>query len=315
MATVITQAKSAKELNDILALRFRVLEESGRQPAQMFQFTRKLVDPVDLFPNTINVVAYNNAAAVACLRASEYSALEPIQNIGFNFQEATENLKGVCFVVDMLAMLKDFAGNHLLRKQIFRMILILMARRKLSFALCLCPEELIESLTEIGFQALQDPFESQELGQRVVPMSIKLRDFYSQFIQNISDQEIIRFQEVFYMSIFEPGEILVVQGEKGSTAYLIEEGEVEVAVQGTSEVLALSSIGKGHLIGEIAMVTNEPRTASLIAKTHTSCISFDRIDFMKLMYAEPHRSMDIFKIFSKRLQESNRKIAEIQKDL
>lgn len=315
MATVITHAKTAKELNDILSLRFRVLEEAGLRPAQMFQFTRKLVDPIDLYPNTINVIAYNNAVAVAAIRASEYSEKEALQNLSYNFFEATENLKGSCFFIDMLAMLKAYGQNQMIKKQIFRMILILLARRKVTHGLCLCPEELIDTLVEIGFQSLQDPFYSKELGQRLAPMSIKLRDFYAQFIQNISDQEIIRFQEVFYMSIFEPGEILVVQGEKGSTAYLIEEGEVEVAVQGATEVLPLSTIGKGNLIGEIAMVTNEPRTASLIAKIHTSCISFDRIDFMKLMYAEPHRTMDIFKIFSKRLKESNRKIAEIQKDL
>jgi len=314
MATVITHAKTTKELNDILELRFRVLEQSGLQASDMFKFTRKLIDPLDLYPNTINVIAYNNAVAVACIRATEYSSKERLQNISYNFSEVAENLKGVCFFIDMVAMLQEFSSRHLVKKQLFRMILILLARRQVSFAICLCPVQLTQTLTEIGFQSLQDPFYSEPLGQQVTPMSIKLRDFYTQFIQKITDQEIMRFQDAFYMSIFEAGEILVVQGEKGSTAYLIEDGEVEVVVQTPHEILPISTIGPGNLIGEVAMVTNEPRTASLIAKTSTSCISFDRIDFMKLMYSEPHRSMDIFKIFSKRLQESNRKIAEIQRE-
>ena len=134
--------------------------------------------------------------------------------------------------------------------------MILLARRKVTHGLCLCPEELIDTLVEIGFQSLQDPFYSKELGQRLAPMSIKLRDFYAQFIQNISDQEIIRFQEVFYMSIFEPGEILVVQGEKGSTAYLIEEGE---DAQKLIELLAMF-LGRRDLTLKTANKLNDLQT-------------------------------------------------------
>jgi CRP-like cAMP-binding protein len=121
----------------------------------------------------------------------------------------------------------------------------------------------------------------------------------------------MRFQEVFYCSVFEAGEVIVAQGEKGSTAYLIEDGEVEVLIKGKDQLIPISTIGRGQLIGEIAMVTNEPRTASVISKTVTSCIAFDRSEFMRLLYSQPHRSLDIFKIFSKRLSESNRRLAEV----
>jgi CRP-like cAMP-binding protein len=73
---------------------------------------------------------------------------------------------------------------------------------------------------------------------------------------------------------------------------------------------SIRTLSAGQLIGEVAMLTNDTRTASIVTKTKCPCVSFERAEFMKLLYAEPHRSMDIFKIFGKRLSESNKRLAE-----
>lgn len=78
-------------------------------------------------------------------------------------------------------------------------------------------------------------------------------------------------------------------------------------------MVSISRIPPGVLIGEVAMITNEPRTASLICAEITPCVAFDRGEFFNIMYSEPHRSVEVFKILSRRLSASNRRIAEIKK--
>ena len=102
-------------------------------------------------------------------------------------------------------------------------------------------------------------------------------------------------------------------GEKGTTAILIESGEVEVLIDKDEQIIPIATIGKGNLIGEIGLVTNETRTASIMAKTPTSCIAFDRENFMDMMTRKPNLMLDMFKVFSKRLKASNNELTKLQK--
>lgn len=313
MPTIIRLAKTTGELGDVLEMRFRALGEAGRTLSRSSQFTGRVIDHLDIFPTTLNTIAYRDGQSVAGLRAVEYDPSENLLNLAFDFRESFSSLKGSSYSLDMLALTSELTGSKAVRRQLIKMALSLIAHRGVKNAFFNCPTKLLEECESLGFKRLGDPFESEILGQEICPLAIDIDEFFNRLIQGIVDKEIVRFQEVFYYTIFDPGEVMVVEGERGSTAYLIEEGEVEVIIRKGEDLVPISTIKEGHMIGEVAMVTNEPRTASLIAKTTTSCISFDRTEFMKLMYSQPHRSLDVFKIFSKRLSDSNRRLAEMNR--
>ncbi len=313
MPTIVRLAKTSGELNDVLEMRYHTLTDSGRTLSSWSHFTERILDHLDIYPTTLNVIAYHDGKAVAGLRAARYSPNERLLNLGFDFSESAANVGGVVYAFDMVAFSAALKSATSVRKHVLKMALSLLAHQNINSALFLCPEPLLALCEALGFKRLKDPYVCNAFGGATVcPLIIDVAAFFSSLVQGIVDQEIIRFQEVFYYSIFAPGEVMVVEGERGSTAYLIEEGEVEVLVKKGDAIVPISSIGQGRMIGEVAMVTNEPRTASLVARSTTACISFDRNEFMKLMYAQPHRSMDIFKIFSKRLSESNKRIAEMK---
>lgn len=71
------------------------------------------------------------------------------------------------------------------------------------------------------------------------------------------------------------GAVIVRQGEVGDTFYLLIDGEVSVRVHeaGGAEVARL---GPGSFFGEIAVVTRQPRTATVVALTQTELIRFPR---------------------------------------
>lgn len=103
---------------------------------------------------------------------------------------------------------------------------------------------------------------------------------------------------------FEPGQIIVQQGEAGDRMYLITEGEVEV-YQGNSEggKTLLATLGKGEYFGEMALLSKQPRSASVIGRTKGSIVSVKRGDFAALLSYFPDLSERFRDLVEKRLKQ------------
>lgn len=71
---------------------------------------------------------------------------------------------------------------------------------------------------------------------------------------------------------FSAGDIIFKEGDPGDSAYLIEEGSVEVSVSSTQH----TRINKGELFGEIALIDQQPRTATVRALEDTVLIPIPR---------------------------------------
>lgn len=310
MPIIIKAARSTEEIQDVLELRFQAAIQAGRVLNRMFQVSKKVIDPFDVFPSTLNSIAYESGRPVGTFRAVEFNGENPLMNEIFDYRESSSNLKGQSYLLDMICIDGKVAHEELLKKYLLKTILSLLGQRNVRNVFFNIPSSFEQIANDMGFSRISKKSMSSALGLETTPSVLEVDKYFDSIVNEIEDKEIIRFQEVFYTALFSPGEILVVEGERGNTAYVIEEGEVEVVLNRDDQVIPISTITKGHLIGEVAMVTNEPRTASLLAKIPTACIAFDREDFMRLMYAQPHRSLDIFKIFSKRLSESNQRLAE-----
>jgi CRP-like cAMP-binding protein len=72
------------------------------------------------------------------------------------------------------------------------------------------------------------------------------------------------------------GETIVRQGETGRDYYLIESGEVEVQLDGR----AITTSGPGEGFGEIALVQDVPRTATVVARTDVELARVASADFL-----------------------------------
>jgi CRP-like cAMP-binding protein len=74
---------------------------------------------------------------------------------------------------------------------------------------------------------------------------------------------------------YDPDETVVVQGELGTTFYLIASGEVRVLLDGTPP-REVARLGPGMFFGEIGVMTNQPRTATVETTTLSQLICFER---------------------------------------
>jgi CRP-like cAMP-binding protein len=82
----------------------------------------------------------------------------------------------------------------------------------------------------------------------------------------------------------EVGEILFEQGSKEKTIYLLMEGEVEVILNGS---LIAELKDKGSFVGEMSIVTGNPRSASIKARTNCTFYCIDGSDLLALAQNSP----------------------------
>jgi CRP-like cAMP-binding protein len=78
---------------------------------------------------------------------------------------------------------------------------------------------------------------------------------------------------------FAPGTLIMTEGEEGDCAYLIASGEIEVWRKNRTEVLAKA--GPGTLLGELALMSGKPRSASAWALNPVCCWKIDRETYDK----------------------------------
>lgn len=82
---------------------------------------------------------------------------------------------------------------------------------------------------------------------------------------------------------FEPGTEIIRQGDSGDRFYIVESGEVEVLHDGGR----INTLGPGGYFGEIALLRDVPRTASVRALTDVVAFALEREDFLGAVTASP----------------------------
>jgi small-conductance mechanosensitive channel/CRP-like cAMP-binding protein len=86
---------------------------------------------------------------------------------------------------------------------------------------------------------------------------------------------------------FAAGEFIIRQGEPGDSMFVIASGRVRVALgQGTFEK-TLAALGTGQFIGEMSLMTGDPRTASCAAVDDVVVYELDHVTFQNLLTTRP----------------------------
>jgi CRP/FNR family cyclic AMP-dependent transcriptional regulator len=98
-----------------------------------------------------------------------------------------------------------------------------------------------------------------------------------------------------------PGDSLFREGEKGEKMYVLLEGEMEILLGD----FVLETVRQGALIGEMALIDDSPRTASVVAKTPCRLAEIDRRRFHFLVQQTPHFATHVMKTLADRLRHMN----------
>jgi len=114
-----------------------------------------------------------------------------------------------------------------------------------------------------------------------------------------------------FQKTFSPGELIVEEGHTGNGLYVIISGNVEVVkALGTEHPRVVARRGEGEVFGEMALLGEWPRTASVRALDQVECLGIDRWVFLAQLERQPQVSIRMLQILAQRLRESDARFEE-----
>jgi CRP-like cAMP-binding protein len=105
---------------------------------------------------------------------------------------------------------------------------------------------------------------------------------------------------LFDFETYDPGQIVFHQGDLGECAYFIKNGEVEVIRNGDGGETVLAKLTGGQYFGEMALLANEPRNATVRAVTKTQLAILGKQNFLTMVSMIPATGEDILKTVQER---------------
>jgi CRP-like cAMP-binding protein len=109
---------------------------------------------------------------------------------------------------------------------------------------------------------------------------------------------------------FEPGEVIVRQGERGDAVFALTKGEAEVWLMDAQKgPTLLRTMGSGHLFGETAVLYQGARSATIKAKTNVTALKLSGEEFLELLRSTPGVALQVAVILAQRLASDRRTLA------
>ena len=118
-------------------------------------------------------------------------------------------------------------------------------------------------------------------------------------------QTIERIAKEFRKVAFKAGDSIIIEGSRGETYYLIATGEATVLKGAGVGQRELQRLGPGDGFGEMSLVADEPRSATVKAVSDVELLCLDREQFIVLMDQEERFAQRILRLLSQRLRQSN----------
>jgi nitrite reductase/ring-hydroxylating ferredoxin subunit len=125
------------------------------------------------------------------------------------------------------------------------------------------------------------------------------------------DPKALESLEAFtFRRTFKPGDLIVEEGRTGNGAYVVLSGKVEV-VRGleSGNPRVLTTLGPGEPFGEMALLGDWPRTASVRAVEESECLGMDRWIFLAHVSKEPRLALTMLQILARRLAQMDQLLA------
>jgi len=118
---------------------------------------------------------------------------------------------------------------------------------------------------------------------KIEPAKLKLLAFTSERLQFMGGDEVCR------------------QGDVGDAAYIILDGQADILVDTPGGPLKVATVGRNDIIGEIAILCDVPRTATVTASTDLTTLKVSKDNFFQLLTQFPQIGIEVMHELASRL--------------
>ncbi len=114
---------------------------------------------------------------------------------------------------------------------------------------------------------------------------------------------------------FQAGDILCKQGEMGDAAYVIINGKADVVVDSPTGPLTVATMQKNDVVGEIAILINIPRTATIKAASELTTLRTTKDLFLRTISEFPEMSVEMMRVLAERLVRTTEELQKAKESL
>ena len=140
----------------------------------------------------------------------------------------------------------------------------------------------------------------------------KASELFSQIdiFEVLSDDVVRQLAASSRRRLFDAGEPLVSEGDAGDSLFVIEKGSVEVVKTGDGPIskrnreaeVKLAVLDEGSFFGEMSLLTGEPRSATVVAKTHCGVLTLSKASLAPVLEADPRIAESFSRVLATREQ-------------
>ena len=112
---------------------------------------------------------------------------------------------------------------------------------------------------------------------------------------------------------YRQAQVLFKRGDVGDAAYVIIKGDAEVIVPSGDDEIPIAVLHDGDFVGEIAILCDTPRTATVRAKSELKALRIRKEPFFELLHQFPEMAVEMTRLLAERLTRTTAELVEAQR--
>jgi len=114
---------------------------------------------------------------------------------------------------------------------------------------------------------------------------------------------------------YRPGDVLFKQGDPGDAAYVVLSGTADILVDAGADQIRVATIESNSIIGEIAILCDVARTATVKASAPLETLRIKKDQFIRLLAEFPEVAVEIMRVLADRLSRTTGELTEARREL
>eukprot|EP00730_Choanoeca_flexa_P003419 TRINITY_DN11407_c0_g1_i5.p1 TRINITY_DN11407_c0_g1~~TRINITY_DN11407_c0_g1_i5.p1 ORF type:complete len:368 (+),score=142.39 TRINITY_DN11407_c0_g1_i5:73-1176(+) len=122
--------------------------------------------------------------------------------------------------------------------------------------------------------------------------------------QHLDDEEMAQVLDAMFLVKKQPGEEIITQGDEGDNFYVVDSGDVEVFKRndGETEFKKVLELSVGGSFGELALIYNQPRAASVRAKSEATLWALDQDTYRRILMGSTIKKRKMYENFLEKVE-------------
>jgi CRP-like cAMP-binding protein len=112
---------------------------------------------------------------------------------------------------------------------------------------------------------------------------------------------------------YQAGQVMFRKGDIGDAAYVIIKGEADVSISSDAGHIPIATLHDGDFVGEIAILCDTPRTATVSAKSEVKALRIRKEPFFELLRQFPEMALEMTRLLAERLARTTAELVESQR--